>query len=46
MVAGYIAVWTIYIGYLLFLMNKLAKLRKEEAALNVENHVASRSSYV
>src|SRR5262249_25341450 len=33
MVAGYIAVWTIYIGYLLFLMRKLAKLAKEEAEL-------------
>jgi heme exporter protein C len=33
MVAGYIAVWTIYIGYLLFLMRKLAKLKKEQAEL-------------
>lgn len=33
MVAGYIAVWTIYIGYLLFLLNKLKKLREEEAEL-------------
>lgn len=30
MVAGYIAVWTIYIGYLLILMNKLRKLHQEE----------------
>lgn len=33
MVAGYIAVWSIYIGYLLFLMRKLAKLTREEAEL-------------
>jgi heme exporter protein C len=33
MVAGYIAVWTIYIGYLLYLMRKLARLKKEEAEL-------------
>jgi len=33
MVAGYVAVWTIYIGYLLFLMRKLARLKKEEAEL-------------
>jgi heme exporter protein C len=33
MVIGYIAVWTIYIGYLLFLFNKLSKLKKEEAEL-------------
>jgi len=33
MVAGYIAVWTIYISYLLYLANKLAKLKKEEAEL-------------
>jgi heme exporter protein C len=33
MVAGYTAVWTIYIGYLLFLLNKLKKLREEEAEL-------------
>jgi hypothetical protein len=32
---GYLAAWGIYIGYLLFLMNKLAKLKKEEAALRV-----------
>ncbi len=46
MVVGYAAVWTIYIGYLLFLMSKLARLKKEEAALNVENRSASHSSYV
>ena len=34
MVIGYIAVWTIYIGYLLFLMSKLARLKKEEAEVN------------
>jgi heme exporter protein C len=34
MVAGYVAVWTIYISYLLFLYSKLRKLRQEEAELN------------
>jgi heme exporter protein C len=34
MVAGYLAVWTIYISYLLFLYSKLRKLRQEEAELN------------
>ena len=33
MVIGYIAVWTIYLGYLLFLFSKLARLKKEEAEL-------------
>jgi heme exporter protein C len=33
MVIGYIAVWTIYLGYLLFLFSKLARLNKEEAEL-------------
>lgn len=33
MVAGYVAVWTIYIGYLLLLMNKLRKLQQEEREL-------------
>ncbi|HZD94251.1 MAG TPA: cytochrome c biogenesis protein CcsA, partial [Candidatus Sulfotelmatobacter sp.] len=33
MVAGYIAVWTIYIGYLLFLFSKLKRLQREEAEL-------------
>lgn len=33
MVAGYIAVWTIYISYLLYLASKLAKLKKEEGEL-------------
>ncbi|HKV94102.1 MAG TPA: cytochrome c biogenesis protein CcsA, partial [Candidatus Angelobacter sp.] len=33
MVAGYIAVWTIYISYLLYLARKLARLKKEEAEL-------------
>jgi heme exporter protein C len=37
MVAGYIAVWTIYIGYLLFLMTKLRKLRQEEAELRTSD---------
>src|SRR5258708_26779445 len=36
MVIGYIAVWTIYIWYLLFLGSKLARLKKEEAALRAE----------
>jgi heme exporter protein C len=31
--AGYLAAWTIYVGYLLFLMNKLARLKKEAAEL-------------
>jgi heme exporter protein C len=30
---GYLAAWVIYIGYLLFLMSRLAKLKKEEAEL-------------
>jgi heme exporter protein C len=30
---GYLAAWSIYLGYLLFLMRKLAKLRKEAAEL-------------
>ena len=34
MVAGYVAVWTIYIGYLLFLMSKLKRLQREEAELH------------
>jgi CcmD family protein len=29
MVAGYIAVWTVYIGYLLFLFAKLQRLKRE-----------------
>ena len=35
MVAGYIAVWTIYIGYLLFLFGKLQRLRREADALGL-----------
>jgi heme exporter protein C len=35
MVAGYIAVWTIYIGYLLFLFAKLQRLRREADALGL-----------
>ncbi|HZU30504.1 MAG TPA: cytochrome c biogenesis protein CcsA [Candidatus Angelobacter sp.] len=30
---GYLAAWGIYVGYLLFLMSKLAKLKKETAEL-------------
>ncbi len=30
---GYLAAWSIYVGYLLFLMSKLAKLKKETAEL-------------
>jgi heme exporter protein C len=30
---GYLAAWGVYVGYLLLLMRKLAKLRKEEAEL-------------
>jgi heme exporter protein C len=35
MVIGYIAVWTIYIGYLLFLVSKLQRLRREAASLGL-----------
>jgi hypothetical protein len=35
MVAGYIAVWTIYIGYLLFLFVKLQRLKREGAELGL-----------
>lgn len=35
MVVGYIAVWTIYIGYLLFLFAKLQRLRREGESLGV-----------
>lgn len=35
MVAGYVAVWTIYIGYLLFLFAKLQRLQREAAALDL-----------
>jgi heme exporter protein C len=31
--AGYLAAWGIYLGYLLFLMSKLARLKKETAEL-------------
>jgi heme exporter protein C len=31
--AGYLAAWGIYVGYLLFLMGKLARLKKEAAEL-------------
>jgi heme exporter protein C len=30
---GYLAAWSIYVGYLLFLMSKLARLKKEAAEL-------------
>jgi heme exporter protein C len=33
MLAGYIAVWTIYIGYLLTLWGRLSRLKREEAEL-------------
>src|SRR5258707_8256348 len=33
MAAGYIAVWTIYISYLLFLYSKLARLKRQESEL-------------
>jgi hypothetical protein len=32
--AGYLAAWGIYVGYLLFLMSKLARLKKEAAELS------------
>src|SRR5260221_14496109 len=35
MVAGYIAVWTIYISYLLFLYSKLPRLKRKESELRV-----------
>jgi heme exporter protein C len=35
MVAGYIAVWTVYIGYLLFLFAKLQRLKREGAELGL-----------
>jgi heme exporter protein C len=38
MVAGYIAVWTIYIGYLLFLLSKLQRLKREGAAVGLGQH--------
>jgi heme exporter protein C len=31
--AGYLAAWGVYVGYLLFLMSKLARLKKEAAEL-------------
>jgi hypothetical protein len=30
---GYLAAWSIYVSYLLFLMSKLARLKKEAAEL-------------
>jgi hypothetical protein len=33
---GYLAAWGIYLGYLLFLMSKLARLKKEAAELRAE----------
>jgi len=38
MVIGYLAVWTIYIGYLLFLLSKLQKLKREGAAVGLGDH--------
>ncbi len=38
MVAGYIAVWTIYIGYLLFLFAKLQRLRREANTLGLDEN--------
>jgi heme exporter protein C len=35
MVVGYIAVWTVYIGYLLFLFAKLRRLKREGAELGL-----------
>jgi len=35
MVAGYTAVWIIYIGYLLFLFVKLQRLKREADALGL-----------
>jgi hypothetical protein len=35
MVAGYIAVWTVYIAYLLFLFAKLRRLKREGAELGL-----------
>ena len=35
MVIGYIAVWTIYIGYLLFLFAKLQRLKREGAEVGL-----------
>jgi hypothetical protein len=37
MVIGYLAVWTIYIGYLLFLLSKLQKLKREGAAIGLQD---------
>jgi hypothetical protein len=33
--SGYIACWSIYVIYLLILMNKLGKLKKEQAELRI-----------
>jgi heme exporter protein C len=35
MVAGYLAVWTIYVGYLLYLFLKLQRLKREGAAVGL-----------
>jgi small-conductance mechanosensitive channel len=37
MYSGYIVAWVIYIGYLLLLMAKLARLKREAAALAAES---------
>ena len=39
---GYLAAWGIYLGYLLFLMSKLAKLKKEAAELGAISGGAGR----
>jgi CcmD family protein len=38
MVIGYIAVWTIYIGYLLFLFTKLRRLEHEADAVGLRGN--------
>jgi CcmD family protein len=38
MVAGYIAVWTIYLGYLLFLFAKLRRLKREGEEVGLGDH--------
>ncbi len=38
MVIGYVAVWTIYIGYLLFLLVKLQKMKREAASLGLKEN--------
>jgi hypothetical protein len=40
MYSGYIVAWVIYIGYLLLLMAKLGRLRREAAALAAEGQLS------